>query len=198
MRRTAPRRWRKGRGSGRSGFKPRWLGTKPFQANSKFSQIEQNLAKPEQNGTKKEAWISLDSLLRIEPFQGLAPTPWALFSFAPLNPSLVVGQTVRLTARLLQRPPIGGLSVETHSLVLFLTIGKEMSKNLRGRATEVFDPTAYMPRTARLTPNIGMPTRQIPRLSRRYKVFHHKMRDNNATRCLTSSNSTSGSWVKTK
>jgi hypothetical protein len=48
-----------------------------FQANSKFSQIQQNLAKPEQNPSKKKAWISLDSLVRIEPFQWVAPTPRA-------------------------------------------------------------------------------------------------------------------------
>jgi hypothetical protein len=54
-----------------------------FQANSKFSQIQQNLAKPGQNQSKKKAWISLDSLVRIEPFQGVTPTPGAKKIFLP-------------------------------------------------------------------------------------------------------------------
>jgi hypothetical protein len=55
-----------------------------FQANSKFSQIEQSPANAEQNPSKKKAWISLDSLVRIEPFQTLALTPWAFFLFSPI------------------------------------------------------------------------------------------------------------------
>jgi hypothetical protein len=48
-----------------------------FQAKSKFSQIQQNPAKPEQNQAKKRAWISLDFLRGIEPFQQVMPTPGA-------------------------------------------------------------------------------------------------------------------------
>jgi hypothetical protein len=48
----------------------------PIQAKSKFSQIQPNRAAPEQNLTKKKAWFSLDFLVRFEPFQGLALTPW--------------------------------------------------------------------------------------------------------------------------
>ena len=39
----------------------------------------------------------------------------------------------------------------------------------------------YMPKTAKLTPNRGMQTRQTPRLILRYNVFHHKILDSNAT-----------------
>jgi hypothetical protein len=56
----------------------------------------------------------------------------------------------------------------------------------------------YSPKTAKLSPNTGMATRQIPRLSLRYMVFHHKIRDSNATRWRTSSNSISRSWLKVK
>jgi hypothetical protein len=38
------------------------------------AQIEPSLAALEQNLSKKKAWISFDSLRRIEPFQGFAAT----------------------------------------------------------------------------------------------------------------------------
>jgi hypothetical protein len=56
-----------------------------FQANSKFSQIEQSPANAEQNPSKKKAWISLDFLVGNEPFQWVALTPGAKKSF--LSPS---------------------------------------------------------------------------------------------------------------
>jgi len=60
-----------------------------FQIKPKFGKIEQSPAGPEQNPAKKKAWISLDFLRRIEPFQWLALTPWAKkffsFSFPPGN-----------------------------------------------------------------------------------------------------------------
>jgi hypothetical protein len=40
-----------------------------IQAGSKFSQIQQNPAKAEQSLSKEKAWILLDSLGGIEPFQ---------------------------------------------------------------------------------------------------------------------------------
>jgi hypothetical protein len=46
-----------------------------------LSQIQQNPAKPSQRKSKEKAWISLDFLGGNEPFQGLALTPQALFSF---------------------------------------------------------------------------------------------------------------------
>ena len=49
------------------------------QAGSKFSQIQQNPAKPEQRKSKENAWISLDSLVRIEPFQKTCADPQAFF-----------------------------------------------------------------------------------------------------------------------
>jgi hypothetical protein len=51
------------------------IGLSPIQAKSKFSQIKPNRATLEQNLSKKEAWFSLDFLVRFEPFQGLALTP---------------------------------------------------------------------------------------------------------------------------
>jgi hypothetical protein len=60
-----------------------------FQANSKFSQIEQSPANAEQNPAKKKAWISLDFLVGNEPFQWVALTPGAKKSF--LSPFLPRG-----------------------------------------------------------------------------------------------------------
>jgi hypothetical protein len=53
----------------------------PFQAKPKFFKIEPSPAKPEQSQSKKKAWISLDSLVRIEPFQWVAATPGRENSF---------------------------------------------------------------------------------------------------------------------
>jgi hypothetical protein len=47
------------------------------QANSKFSQVQQNPAKPGQRQSKKKALIPFDFLGRIEAFQSVAVTPWA-------------------------------------------------------------------------------------------------------------------------
>jgi hypothetical protein len=46
-----------------------------FQAQPKFSQIQQNPAKPEPNLSKETPLISLDSLGGIEPFQWVVATP---------------------------------------------------------------------------------------------------------------------------
>jgi len=51
------------------------------QAKSKFSQAGPNSPKPSKDNQRKKPWISLDFLVRIEPFQRLAPTPGPLFSF---------------------------------------------------------------------------------------------------------------------
>jgi hypothetical protein len=45
-----------------------------FQACSKSIQIQPSPAKPEQNKSKKKAWISLDFFVRIEPFQWVTAT----------------------------------------------------------------------------------------------------------------------------
>ena len=50
-----------------------------FQAFSKFSQIQPSRAKFSLRISKENAWISLDSLVRFEPFQWVGLTPWALF-----------------------------------------------------------------------------------------------------------------------
>ncbi len=41
-------------------------------------QVEPNSGQAKQ---RKKAWISLDSLVRFEPFQRVAPTPKAIFPF---------------------------------------------------------------------------------------------------------------------
>src|SRR5271155_433998 len=46
------------------------------QARSKSNQIQPSRAKPAQRQSKKPARFSLDFLVRFEPFQGLARTPW--------------------------------------------------------------------------------------------------------------------------
>jgi hypothetical protein len=57
------------------------------QAKSKFSQIEQSRPTFQPNFSKNKAWISLDSLVRNEPFQGVIATPPAKKSlFAPSLP----------------------------------------------------------------------------------------------------------------
>jgi uncharacterized protein YfdQ (DUF2303 family) len=53
-----------------------------FQADSKSSKIQQSPDKAGQRQSKKKAWILLHFLVRIEPFQGVAPTPRAIFSSA--------------------------------------------------------------------------------------------------------------------
>jgi hypothetical protein len=58
------------------------------QAKSKLSQIQQNPAKPGQRKSKEKALISLDSLGGNEPFQRVAPTPRALFSFSPVRAAM--------------------------------------------------------------------------------------------------------------
>jgi hypothetical protein len=68
-----------------------------FQANSKFSQIEQSPANAEQNPAKKKAWISLDFLVGNEPFQWVALTPGAKKSF--LSPFLPGGGHSGVIAR---------------------------------------------------------------------------------------------------
>jgi hypothetical protein len=50
---------------------------RPIQAQSKLSKIQQSRARPEQNLAKEKGRISLDSLVRIETFQGVALTPHA-------------------------------------------------------------------------------------------------------------------------
>jgi hypothetical protein len=42
---------------------------------TKLSQIQQSPAKPAQRKSKKKAWISMDFLVRIKPFQWVAATP---------------------------------------------------------------------------------------------------------------------------
>jgi hypothetical protein len=64
-----------------------------FQARPKFSQIQPSPAKSGQRQSKEKAWISLDSLVRIEPFQGVALTPQAKNSFPA--PYLAVGVRAR-------------------------------------------------------------------------------------------------------
>jgi hypothetical protein len=53
------------------------------QAQSKFSQIQQNLAKPGQRRSKNKLGFPWILLVRIERFQGVAPTPWPENIFWP-------------------------------------------------------------------------------------------------------------------
>jgi hypothetical protein len=57
-----------------------------FQADPKFLKIEQNPAKAEQRKSKENPWIRLDLLVRIVPFQRVAPTPGHFFSRLGLPP----------------------------------------------------------------------------------------------------------------
>jgi hypothetical protein len=56
-----------------------------FQAGPKFLKIEQNPAKPEQRKLKENPWIGLDLLVRIEPFQRVAPRPGPFFLSLGIN-----------------------------------------------------------------------------------------------------------------
>jgi hypothetical protein len=58
--------------------------SKPNPNLAKSSQIGPSLR---QRRSKKTAWFSLDLLVRIEPFQGLARTPWPEIIFG--SPFLV-------------------------------------------------------------------------------------------------------------
>jgi hypothetical protein len=57
-----------------------------FQARSKFFKIRPSRAKFQQRKSKKKAWISLDSLVRIERFQWVAATPPGKKNLSPLLP----------------------------------------------------------------------------------------------------------------
>jgi hypothetical protein len=64
-----------------------------------FSELSQNLSKSSkagpnlgQDNQRKKAWFSLDSLVGIEPFQWVAPTPKGKNFFPVLSP-------LKLTAR---------------------------------------------------------------------------------------------------
>lgn len=149
-------------------------------------------------------------------FNDLRRPPPALFSLlrsSVLSPSKpCVRQSARGLVRIVSRAVSAffngadrRLHVDQSGTVTDLpAIRKEMSQIMSFKAGAGMDyarqpkSRRYMPRMARLMPNAGMQTRQIPRLSLKYNVFHHKIRDSNATRCLTSSSSTTGSWVKVK
>src|SRR5271155_6263270 len=47
-----------------------------IQISPKLFKIQQSPPTPGQRKSKKKAWISLDSLVRIEPFQRVIVTPW--------------------------------------------------------------------------------------------------------------------------
>jgi len=55
-----------------------------FKANPKFFKIQPSQPKLQPNIYKEKAWISLDFLVRNEPFQQVAPTPQAFFLFRPI------------------------------------------------------------------------------------------------------------------
>jgi hypothetical protein len=59
-----------------------------FQAESKFTQIQQSPAKPGKEKQRKKALISLDSLGGIEPFQWVAPTPKGKIFFVRSSPAV--------------------------------------------------------------------------------------------------------------
>jgi hypothetical protein len=52
-----------------------------LQIDRKFCQAGPSQPKRPPNFSKKKAWISLDSLVRNEPFQWVTLTPWAFFFF---------------------------------------------------------------------------------------------------------------------
>jgi hypothetical protein len=59
---------------------------------AKSSQIQQNPADAEQRKSKEKGWISLNPLVRIEPFQRVALTPKGKNLFLPLaGPATVRG-----------------------------------------------------------------------------------------------------------
>jgi hypothetical protein len=73
------------------------------QDKSKFSQIQQSQHKIQPNFSKERAWISLDSLVRNEPFQWVIATPWAKKVLPRYSPP--EGRQARLICA---RPLLGG------------------------------------------------------------------------------------------
>jgi hypothetical protein len=57
------------------------------EGNPSQHRIQQNLAKSSQARPKESKGININFLVRIEPFQGLAPTPQGIFSFSSLCPA---------------------------------------------------------------------------------------------------------------
>jgi hypothetical protein len=70
-----------------------------FQARSKFSQIQPSQARASQRESKKKAWISLDSLVRIEPFQWVIATPHGKNSLLAPFPPLAFAPAMISTGR---------------------------------------------------------------------------------------------------
>jgi hypothetical protein len=58
-----------------------------IQISPKLFKIQPSRATPKQRDSKKKAWISLDSLGGIEPFQAVALTPWGKKSWSRSIPS---------------------------------------------------------------------------------------------------------------
>jgi hypothetical protein len=54
-----------------------------IQAEAKYIKAQPSRAKPEPNFSKERALISLEFLVRNEPFQPLIVTPWAKKFFVP-------------------------------------------------------------------------------------------------------------------
>jgi hypothetical protein len=75
----------------------------------------------------------LDSLVRIEPFQGLAPTPPAVFSRSSIpnlfNANTGAGPPV-IVARLLEPGRSSALVIESNSIAGVQGIRKKMSKKV--------------------------------------------------------------------
>jgi hypothetical protein len=96
-----------------------------FQAKSKSIQIYPNPAKLAQRKSKKKPWISLDSLVRIEPFQWVEPTPRAEFSSHALDrrtsSALETGDMATVTqilffTKTMHRKMLANIVVGPHSL----------------------------------------------------------------------------------
>jgi hypothetical protein len=99
-----------------------------FQAMAKFSQIQQNPAKRGQRQSKKKACISLDSLVRNEPFQWVALTPGPFFLSSPVRDcdrATIVGAIERRVSK------SGIMASETLSRLLIFR--KKLLQNFRPR-----------------------------------------------------------------
>ena len=61
-------------------YKPNPGLPRQIEAETKFFQAGPNLAKQIKENQRKSPWSCFDFLVRIEPFQGVTPTPKGLFS----------------------------------------------------------------------------------------------------------------------
>jgi hypothetical protein len=124
----------------------------PFQAGSKFLKIQPILAKPRPNSSKESAWISLDFLFRIEPFQSVALTPGDKNSFSASFPALGLtcpGRFLRLADKIPRLPIFEKQIRRQRKRDRFFELrARRVDSAKRHKLSAPFSPTAPLAKTS--------------------------------------------------